>query len=194
MELQGQKTITAAYTIDPGDYGFLLIVDSGSDLVITAPATSAKAIPPGFWCNILRKGAGAVTMAAGSGATVNRRGQLALNRNAVAKVSSTADSVYFLESGDYRPYKVYTALLTQASTAAPVATVLENTLSAAIVWARTGAGAYTGTLTGAFTSAKTAFSSQAPLAIVRTSANVVTIAAGGDDALADHTLEIRVYD
>ena len=36
--------------------------------------------------------------------------------------------LYNLAVGDSRPYKVYTALLTQSSTDAPVATVLENTL------------------------------------------------------------------
>lgn len=54
-----------------------------------------------------------------------------------------------------RPYKVYTALLTQSSTSAPVATVLENTLGGAVVWTRDSAGAYKATLSGAFTVNKT---------------------------------------
>lgn len=41
-----------------------------------------------------------------------------------------------------RPYKVYTALLTQSGTSAPVATVLENTLGGTIVWSRLGTGSY----------------------------------------------------
>ena len=41
-----------------------------------------------------------------------------------------------------RGYKVYTALLTQSGTAAPVATVLENTLGGAVVWSRINTGAY----------------------------------------------------
>lgn len=52
-------------------------------------------------------------------------------------------------------YKVYAAKLTQTGTAAPVATILENTLSGAIVWTRDQAGVYTGTLAGAFTVGKT---------------------------------------
>ncbi len=52
------------------------------------------------------------------------------------------------------PYKVYTALLTQSGTDAPVATVLENTLGD-IVWTRTGVGQYSGTLIGGFTTDKT---------------------------------------
>ena len=51
--------------------------------------------------------------------------------------------------------KSYNASLVQTSTNAPVATVMSNGLSAAIVWARTGVGVYTGTLTGAFTANKT---------------------------------------
>ncbi len=49
----------------------------------------------------------------------------------------------------------YHASLVQTGTNAPVATVMSNGLSAAIVWARTGVGVYTGTLTGAFTANKT---------------------------------------
>ena len=52
-------------------------------------------------------------------------------------------------------YRVYTALLTQTGTNAPVATVLENTLGGTVVWSRTGTGVYRGILTGAFTSDKT---------------------------------------
>ena len=48
---------------------------------------------------------------------------------------------------DPRPYKVYTALLSQSGTDAPVATVLENTLGYDIVWSRLNAGGYTATAT-----------------------------------------------
>ena len=51
--------------------------------------------------------------------------------------------------------KIYKAILTQASTGAPTAVVVENTLSGAIAWTRTGAGEYTGTLSGAFPEHKT---------------------------------------
>ena len=56
---------------------------------------------------------------------------------------------------DYiRPYKVYTALLTQTGENAPVATVLENTIGD-IVWARISEGSYEGILANAFTNNKT---------------------------------------
>ena len=48
---------------------------------------------------------------------------------------------------DSRPYRVYTALLTQSGTNAPVATVLENTLGYDIVWGRLNAGEYLATAT-----------------------------------------------
>ena len=51
--------------------------------------------------------------------------------------------------------KMYTALLSQSGTDAPVATVLQNTLGGTVVWARTGVGVYTATLAGAFTENKT---------------------------------------
>lgn len=56
-----------------------------------------------------------------------------------------------------RPYKVYTALLSQSGTSAPVATVLENTLGGTVVWTRTDVGVYRGTLTGYFVQNKTFF-------------------------------------
>lgn len=52
-------------------------------------------------------------------------------------------------------YSVYTALLTQTGTDAPLATVLENTLGGTVVWTRQSPGRYIGTLAGAFTVDKT---------------------------------------
>lgn len=107
--------------------------------------------------------------------------------------------------------KVYKALISEAGTAAPTVKVLKNTLSAAIVWARTSAGLYTGTLTAAFTVDKTSLFMQQPASlnrveIVRTSANVVTvtakvlsvstgtlIATATDALLTDIYVEIVVY-
>jgi hypothetical protein len=56
--------------------------------------------------------------------------------------------------------RVYRALVTQTGTAAPVATVLENTLGGTPTWARTGVGNYTITLTGKFTVGKTIVNGQ----------------------------------
>ena len=49
-----------------------------------------------------------------------------------------------------RPYKVYTALLSQSGTDAPVATVLENTLGGTVVWTRNDQGIYQATLSGGY--------------------------------------------
>lgn len=45
-------------------------------------------------------------------------------------------------------YKVYTALLSQSGTDAPIATVLENTLGGTVVWSREDIGNYYGTFSG----------------------------------------------
>lgn len=62
-------------------------------------------------------------------------------------VDSTARAAY--------PYTEYVGILSQIGTAAPTVTVVNNTLGGTVVWTRTSAGSYTGTLTGAFTSGKT---------------------------------------
>jgi|GEM_PF-4878372 len=51
-------------------------------------------------------------------------------------------------------YKVYTATLNQSGTAAPVPTIMDNSIGS-IVWTRTGVGTYRGTLSAAFTTGKT---------------------------------------
>ena len=45
-------------------------------------------------------------------------------------------------------YTVYTALITQAGTAAPVATILQNTTGGTFTYARTSGGDYTVTVSG----------------------------------------------
>jgi hypothetical protein len=54
-------------------------------------------------------------------------------------------------------YLVYAAVLTQSGEEAPVASIMQNTLSGPILWSRSGVGVYVGTLTGAFTANKTFF-------------------------------------
>lgn len=66
----------------------------------------------------------------------------------VFSIVSDADGTASIQ-GDAVP-KVYRALLTQSSTDAPTATVLENTLGGTVVWTRIDAGQYVGTLAGAF--------------------------------------------
>ena len=109
-----------------------------------------------------------------------------------------------------KPYKVYTALLSQTGTNAPTATVLENTLGGAIVWTRNATGTYYGTLNSAFPIQNKIALFQGgdmwnilPLEIIRVqwlNSNTIQIltqqATDGtlvDNSLATTSIEIRVY-
>lgn len=98
-----------------------------------------------------------------------------------------------------RPYKVYTALLSQTGTSEPVANVLENTLGGLVVWTRSASGVYAGTLNAAFTLDKTALFITNRLAadLLRTyrgDANIIYVESNnGDGNLLNNTIEIRVY-
>jgi hypothetical protein len=100
-------------------------------------------------------------------------------------------------------YLKYVALLSQTGTSAPVATVLENTLGGAIVWAYNGVGDYIGTLTGAFTADQTGIflgNTNAKFWYAyRNNADEVQIEIYDetntplDDGLTETMIEIRVY-
>jgi hypothetical protein len=103
-----------------------------------------------------------------------------------------------------RPYKVYTALLSQSGTNAPVATVLENTLGGTVVWSRNNNGVYLGTLNSAFTSSKTALIATGGLdgLFIGGASNTVNnfaisvrdiTGALSDNLLSNASIEIRVY-
>lgn len=99
--------------------------------------------------------------------------------------------------------KLYRALLTQGGTAAPVATVLENTLGGTVVWTRASLGTYTATLAGAFLANKVLFSpcpSDASIfmGVVRATDNTFTLTTRSavdlaDDQLAGASLSVTVY-
>jgi hypothetical protein len=111
---------------------------------------------------------------------------------------------YILNGLDTRPYKVYTALLTQSGTSAPVATVLENTIGN-IWFTYLDVGAYVANSNGLFKENKTAtFITTSGFAddyIVRGARNdnnevVITniyISGNSLDSLYLTTIEIRVY-
>lgn len=73
------------------------------------------------------------------------------NRDSVLSTDASGNFELTTREG----YKVYTALLSQSSTGAPVATVLRNTIGN-VVWSYSDVGEYTATLAGAFTANKTA--------------------------------------
>jgi len=80
-------------------------------------------------------------------------GTNALTDNRTVSFPDASGTIALVET--VKPYKVYTALLSQTGTSAPTATVLENTLGGTVVWTRSTIGQYVGTLTGAFTDQKT---------------------------------------
>tara|TARA_R100000541_G_scaffold14641_1_gene24011 strand:- start:508 stop:966 length:459 start_codon:yes stop_codon:yes gene_type:complete len=98
-------------------------------------------------------------------------------------------------------YTVYTALLNQAGTAAPVATTLQNTTGKTFVWTRQSAGNYTITAsTALFTVNKTiVFGNQGngnSTNIVRwnrTSDTTIALITGADARLVNGSFEIRIY-
>ena len=116
---------------------------------------------------------------------------------------------YILNGLDTRPYKVYTALLSQTGTNAPVATVLENTLGGTVVWSYVDIGTFSGITTGKFLNNKTYLYINSAsetgnmldgLAgvskISEDEINVITVSSGADvsnDILNQASIEIRVY-
>lgn len=99
-------------------------------------------------------------------------------------------------------YKYYTADITQTSTSAPTTNIFSVNEIGAIVWAYSAVGVYTGTLTGAFTTAKTWLLAGnlkgGDFEIIRTDANVITLktfdtSGSAKDAILFKTaIEIRV--
>ena len=117
----------------------------------------------------------------------------------------TAGDIASLASGS-TAYDSYVALLTQASTSAPVATVLSNNLTATLTWARTNPGVYTLTANAAtFTANKTivflnAGSSIPLISAERTSDTVLTVktfvpssGAALDASITNGAFEVRIY-
>ena len=117
----------------------------------------------------------------------------------------TAGAIASLASGS-TAYNSYVALLTQAGTAAPVATVLSNNLTATLTWARTGVGVYTLTASAAtFTANKTIIFLNAGSSIPlitgeRTSDTVLTVktfvpssGAAVDASITNGSFEVRIY-
>lgn len=96
-------------------------------------------------------------------------------------------------------YTVYTALLTQSGTAAPVATVLENTTGATIAWTRTGSGVYVGTISSAlFAANKTVVfvntgGGGTAAKWTRTSTTALSVDSTTDGIFIAGSLEIRIY-
>lgn len=71
------------------------------------------------------------------------------------KVNRLCCAIQQIQNNEGVSYLKYVALLNQADTDAPIATILENTLGGTPVWGRSGIGSYNCTLSGAFPANKT---------------------------------------
>jgi hypothetical protein len=126
--------------------------------------------------------------------------------DSVLKWRSSDSAVTKVATSDICGYKVYTALLSQASTSDPTTIVLGTNTIGTIVWTRNSVGNYTGTLTGAFTSNKTWLICQKGDGggsfvnglLSRSSANALTLDVRDNgntliDVFTNLSIEIRVY-
>ncbi len=177
--------------------------NSSFEDIITYGATNQKAIIQGFNSYSANTGAGwrFITNNANNVSTnaliLETNGTVSVpslsgNANAIVKVDAAGTLI--ASAG----YKIYTALLTQSGTAAPVATVLENTLGGTVVLTFVSTGNYAADLSGVFTANKTAviISNGTPLVVsaARSTNDRVSINCGaGNDRITNATIEIRVY-
>jgi hypothetical protein len=144
----------------------------------------------------------------------NLKAKSAADNTALQVPAITADGskAYKVTVKDLWPYTMYTALVSQATTAAPTATVLQKTISGTATWTRSSAGIYvlkilpapfTANKTVAFftgTTANTIFTkinyqylSDSTLQFRSAVPGVTTIDSLVDGKLSGVPLEIRVY-
>jgi len=110
-----------------------------------------------------------------------------------------------IELGLAPAYLTYVVNMSQSGTNDPIVVELSNSLSGAIVWTRTGTGAYLGTLTGAFLTDKVVTFvggdrtlPDSTIMAYRASDNTIQIITnteftGADGVLNNTSIEIRVY-
>lgn len=112
------------------------------------------------------------------------------------------DAIIEVAAGGAASYSVYTALLSQSGTNAPVATVLQNTLGGTVMWGYSSVGNYTATLANAFPANKTVVFLSGNGGLMGSnidSASQITIYSyndGGnpeDEYIQTAPIEIRVY-
>lgn len=94
---QGQTLVDGNTTIDNTFNGLMVWYNGSGAITLTFPAT----LMPGFNCIVVQGGAGAVTCAAGSGATMNNRQSFVKTAGqwAVMRVNHRSDGTFVL-SGD----------------------------------------------------------------------------------------------
>ena len=117
--------------------------------------------------------------------------------------TATIDGIgSLINAGFTGGYTVYTALITQAGTAAPVATILQNTTGGTFTYARTSGGDYTVTVSGnLFTVNKTlvflnggSSENNHDIAWERASDTVINLSTHNSDGkFTAGSIEIRIY-
>ena len=133
-----------------------------------------------------------------SGNSFNIKPAASVTAPRTATFQDASGTVAYLS--DVNKYKVYTALLTQTGSSAPVATVLENTIGN-LVWTRSTGGIYTATLLNAFPDLKTfalngnALNLTASVSVTTSngSPSTVSVLTSTDSVLNKTSIEIRVY-
>ena len=213
MWINGNLTTSGGngYISKYAGYKSLIFHHDSSDNFYIAPSTVIDGVT-GDWSKSigLSLATGATTFPSTVTAT-SYTGSATLTGTPTAPTAAPGTTGNQIATLDYvqanaRPYKVYTALLSQTGTNAPTATVLENTLGGTVVWGRSNAGFYTGTLTNAFPSGKTFYP---PSSITWVNENVriynyisntsqirvdtYFLSANSDGILNNNTIEIRVY-
>lgn len=100
-----------------------------------------------------------------------------------------------------KEYLVYSALLTQSGTNAPVATILENTLIGTPTWNYLNPASYSATLTGGFTVGKTmilpsstTFATGDYFTVTDIQTNLIEVSTSANNSIPTFfNIEIRVY-
>lgn len=190
---------TVDYTLVLTDKDKLVELNKATAIVLTVPTNATVAFPVGTVIPVVSLGAGQGSVAAAGGVTIlSENGALKLNRYKQGVLVKIATNTWYLFG--VASHRTYKAAISQASTAAPSVTIFENSIGT-IVWARTSAGVYTGTLSGAFLANKVFFpggdvmlANEDTVSIARTSNNVVTITTNDDDVLTGFNLEIQVFE
>lgn len=104
-QIQPVNTQTGTtYTLVAGDAGKLVTLSNASPVTLTLPQDSDATIPVGIYIDLMQLGAGQVTVAAGTGATLRTSGVTAkaraqYSRLGVQKVSTNTWSLF----GDLAP-------------------------------------------------------------------------------------------
>jgi hypothetical protein len=111
--------------------------------------------------------------------------------NAIAAVNTALASKVDGTAG----VKIYRPLVFQTETDAPYAIELENSLGGAVVWSRSSAGFYSGTLIGAFPPGKTHITAAPNSAVTGITAfgDSLVINTTGDDVMFGYSIQVLVY-